>query len=392
MRRFPKNFYFGTATSAHQIEGNNTHNDWWKAEQEGKLPYKSGAAADSYSRYEEDFDLAKQMHTNAHRFSIEWSRIEPEEGKFNEKEIEHYHKVIRALRDRDIEPFVTLHHFTNPTWFSDKGGWANKKAPIYFERYTRFVADRIGEDVRYWITINEPLIINSAGYLSGRWPPFRRHDIRGFFRANLHMTEAHKRAYTTIHHIVSQAQVGIAKNNNDIEAGGGFLYIANTLLAFVVSYFKNFLFLDRIRNHQDFIGLNYYNHYHISVLRGLYQGGGEQSDFGCEIYPEGIYHVSKELYNRYKKSIYIMENGIADSTDQKRSAFIRDHLLWLQKAIEEGVDVRGYFHWSLLDNFEWTEGFTKRFGLVAVDFETQKRTLRPSANIYGEIARTKTLP
>jgi len=390
-KQFPKDFYFGTATSAHQVEGNNAHNDWWRAEQEGKIPHKSGKASDSYNRYEEDFDLAKDMGTNAHRLSIEWSRIEPEEGKFNEHEIEHYKKVLAALRNRSIEPFVTLHHFTNPTWFADKGGWANKKAPAYFERYTRFVVERLGGDVRYWVTINELSIVNSAGYISGRWPPFRRGNIWGFLRANFHMAEAHKRAYSIIHHSVPNAQVGVAKNNNYLEAGDGLLHVANKALVFVMSYFKNFLFLDRIRNHQDFIGLNYYNHYNVSVFRGLYQGSGEKSDFGWEIYPEGIYHTVLGLHRRYKKPIYITENGIADAGDTKRPAFIRDHLSWLQRAMEEGADVRGYFYWSLIDNFEWSEGFTKRFGLVKVDFETQKRTPRPSAKIYGEIAKKKTL-
>ena len=385
--KFPKDFYFGTATSAHQIEGNNVHNDWWRAEQEGKLPHKSGKAADSYNRYEEDFDLAKDMGLGAHRLSIEWSRIEPEEGKFDEQEIEHYKKVLAALRKCGIEPFVTLHHFTNPTWFADKGGWANKKAPAYFEKYVRYVAERLGEDVRYWVTINEPLIVNSAGYLSGRWPPFRRGNIWGFLRANFHMAEAHKRAYSAIHDIVPGAQVGIAKNNNYIEAGSGLFYVANKVLAFALSYFKNFLFLDRIRNYQDFIGLNYYNHYNVSILRGLYQGSGEKSDFGWEIYPEGIYHTALGLHRRYKKPIYITENGIADSGDTKRPAFIKNHLSWLHRAIEEGVDVRGYFYWSLLDNFEWSEGFTQRFGLIEVDFDTQKRTPRPSAKVYGEIIK-----
>jgi len=331
------------------------------------------------------------MYNNAHRFSIEWSRIEPEEGKFNQGEIEHYRKVLQALRARGLEPLVTLHHFTNPIWFAKKGGWANKRAPEYFERYVEYVARHLGGEAKYWMTINEPLIVNSLGYLSGRWPPFKKRDFLGYFRAISNMAEAHRRAYGVLHKYNVDAKVGAAKNNNYFESVKDIFWPLNFLIVYISKYFKNERFLNKIKNHQDFIGLNYYNHYKFSLFKGFYQDGKERSDFGWEIYPEGIYHVAKEIYKKYKKPIYITENGISDADDSKRPKFIKEHLQWLHKAIQEGADVRGYFYWSLLDNFEWTEGFTQKFGLVEVNFETFERKMRPSGELYGEICKNNAL-
>ncbi len=445
-KKFPNGFFWGTATSSHQIEGDNTNNDWWDAEQgtsrypapqgtdwypaeqkgppDGGVPHKSGRACDSYNRYEEDFDLAKAMANNAHRFSIEWSRVEPEEGKFSEEAIAHYRKVLQALRARGLEPFVTLHHFTNPIWFAQKGGWTNKKAPEYFERYVNFVASRLGSGINYWITINEPNIVIRQGYLRGIWPPFHRKDFLGFFRALQNMAEAHKRAYFVLHQINNSPQVGIAQSVNYFESESGVLKFANGFLVRILRYLKNEWFLNKIKNHQDFIGLNYYNHYKISVLKGKYQDGRERSDFGWEIYPEGIYHVVRDIYKKYKKPIYITENGISDADDDQRPEFIKSHLRWLHKSITlpyaqrslpaglpagrqgrqgeynvgarrdtdfRGADVRGYFYWSLLDNFEWAEGFTQRFGLVEVNFETFARKTRPSGEMYREICKSNSI-
>lgn len=383
---FPKGFLWGTATSAHQIEGNNRYSDWWRAEQQGTLLYKSDEACDSYNRYEEDFDLAKNMHNNAHRLSIEWARIEPRDGHFDRSAIEHYRMVLRALKARGLEPFVTLHHFTNPTWFADKGGWKSKKAPYYFERYVRYVAEYLGTEARFWITVNEPFIVHSAGYLEGRWPPFHRFDLVGFVRAVRNMAEAHRRAAPLLRARNSAAQVGIAKNSNYYRPARGIFFPFNYVLAALVSFLRDRWFLNAIAKQQDFIGLNYYNYYNVHVLRGFYQSGKNKSDFGWEVYPEGIYQALKKL-TRYSKPIYITENGIADADDNQRPDFIRDSLRAVHRAITEKVDVRGYFYWSLLDNFEWTEGFTQRFGLVEMDFATQKRMPRKSATIYSDFCK-----
>ncbi|MDX1535422.1 MAG: glycoside hydrolase family 1 protein [Candidatus Spechtbacterales bacterium] len=387
--KFPKDFFWGTSTSAHQVEGGNNNNDWWRAEQEGSIPHKSGAACDSYNRYEEDFNLAQEMNNNAHRFSIEWSRIEPKEGRFDEKEIEHYRKVIHAVKKRGLEPFITLHHFTNPVWFSDKGGWKNLKAPEYFARYVEYLINHLGDEARFWITINEPIILTTMSYLKGKWPPHNK-CLCGLL-AGVNMVRAHKKAYKAIKNYNNDLQIGVAKNNKFYEAYPGSFF--SKIGKLIIDYLSNKWFLNRIDKHQDFVGLNYYSHNRVFVRASMptswlnYNENKITSDFGWEIYPEGIYRATMQAWNKYKKPIYILENGVADAKDNLRSNFIREHLQWLHKAIEEGADVRGYFHWSLLDNFEWAEGFTMKFGLVEVDFETLERKPRESFYAYKKISK-----
>ncbi len=303
---FPKNFYWGSATSAHQVEGNN-HNDWseWEKENAERLAkaaknkawpdyilnppaggpnplqeenYISGRACDHYNRFQEDFDIAKQLGHNAHRFSIEWSRIEPEEGKFDEKEIEHYRQVILALKERGIEPFVTLWHWTLPIWFCDKGGWLNKDAPKYFERYANKISRPL-QNVRFWITLNEPEIYASNSYLKGIWPPQKR-SLIFCSRVIRNLIKAHKQAYKIIKEIQLNAEIGIAKNN---------IYFEGWQL-FFIDWLWNKYFLNQIKNHQDFIGLNYYFHRRFPKNENKII-----SDMGWEIYPEGIYHVLKDF-------------------------------------------------------------------------------------------------
>ncbi len=392
--KFPKGFLWGTATSSHQIEGDNTNNDWWEAEENGLVPHKSGRACDSYNRYEEDFDLAKAMHNNAYRFSIEWSRVEPEVGKFSEEAIEHYRKILQALRARGLEPFVTLHHFANPIWFAKLGGWTNKKAPEYFARYARKIAEELGEMANYWVTINEPIIVVLHGYLKGFWPPFNKKNILGWFGALANMAEAHKRAYRMLHNGNPNARVGSSQAINwYTPAHSGLVGALESLVIPPAKFFKDRWFLGKTIEYHDFIGIQYYSRYKVSFTHGSsHDEREERSDFGWEIYPRGIYQVVREIYKRYKKPIYITENGISDADDDQRPAFIKDHLGWLHQAIEEGADVRGYFYWSLLDNFEWAEGFTQKFGLVEVDFATFERKMRPSGKLYSEICRNSGFP
>lgn len=364
MKKFSKNFFWGTATSAYQVEGG-IKNDWSEA---GKK-YDAGQACDHYNRFEQDFDLAKKMNNNAHRFSIEWAHIEPEQGKFNQKEIEHYKKVIKALKDRGLEPFVTLYHWTLPVWFAKKGGWLNKKSPEYFAKYVEFVVRNLS-DVKFWITINEPDIYTPHSFLTGKFPPFKKN----WFKTQKVLTQlisAHKKSYQIIHKISSNNQAGIAKNS----------IFFSGILSFI-NYRRNLWFLDKIKDYQDFIGVNYY--IRQSLLGILKFRHMEVSDLGWEIYPKGIYHILKDL-KRYKKPIYITENGLADAKDKKRAKFITNHLFWIHKAIKQGIDVKGYFYWSLLDNFEWDKGFKPRFGLIEIDYKTLKRKPRPSSKVYAKI-------
>lgn len=406
--QFPKDFFWGAATSSHQVEGN-IHNDWSQWEKKnaerlaaeakskfGHLPnwqdiekqatdpknYISGLACDHYHRYEQDFDMAESLGHNAHRFSIEWSRIEPSEGTFDEKEIEHYRQVIAALKARGMEPFVTLWHWTLPLWLSEKGGVEHKEFPKYFERYTEKIVKALGGDVTFWITLNEPDVATAHAYIKGTWPPQKKNiflSIKVLYR----LKHAHKQAYTVIKKYFPQAQVGIAKHQISFQIAHPTLI--NHFLKLITDWLWNQHFLNLIKNHQDFIGLNHYNRNVID--NGFYkQQNSVQTDIGWEYWPDSIYQALIEL-KPYKKPIYITENGLADTKDDLRKMFIRISLSAVHHALGEGVDVRGYLYWSLLDNFEWDKGFWPRFGLIAIDYATQERTLRPSAIAYAEICK-----
>ncbi|TAL49210.1 glycoside hydrolase family 1 protein [Patescibacteria group bacterium] len=380
MERFPKGFLWGSATSSYQVEGGIENNDWAEAAREGKVPV-CGRATDHYNRYESDFDIAKSLGQNAHRLSIEWARIEPEEGRFDEREIEHYRKVLRSLRARNLEPFVTLWHFTLPLWFSKKGGFQNFDAPKLFARYCSYVVEKLGSEAQYWITINEPLVWASVGYRTGKWPPFKKNIFSFIFIIN-QLVKAHSLSYERMKKASLNVLVGIAKNNIHFDSN---ILPWNTLLYFLANWFWNERFLNKIKNYQDFIGLNYYFHKKFGVKEKL-----ERTDMGWCVFPQGLYRLLVDL-KKYGKPIYITESGIADANDSKRANFIRDHVVFVKKAIDEGADVRGYFYWSLLDNYEWASGFKERFGLVEVNYETLERKIRPSAFIYKKIAESSLL-
>lgn len=401
---FPKGFFWGAGTSSHQVEGNNRSNwteweyanaerfakeaqDKWQPWQKEKFPemfdpenYISGRACDHYNRFREDFDIAKSLGHNAHRFSIEWSRIEPEEGKFDNGEIEHYKQVLRALKDRGIEPFVTLWHYTLPIWFSRKGGFKNKNSPAIFARYCEYVVEKLGDMAQFWITINEPELYAKDSYLGGVNPPQEKNRMSQLLVIH-HLIRAHCKAYEVIKKLNPNAQVGIAKNNQYFEAYQN--KWVNRLRKKLKDWWWNFYFLNRIKDYQDFIGLNHYFHHRINY--GSDKNENQKvSDMGWELYPEAIYHVLVDL-KRYKKPIYITENGLADAKDQKRGWFIFETLKWVHNAIEQGADVKGYFYWSLMDNVELDKGFWPRFGLLEIDRKTLERKIRPSANFYRDV-------
>lgn len=401
---FPKGFLWGAATASHQVEGGNFNNwsEWekknakklaeeakknWSKEQQEMFPemfepenYISGRACDHYHRFQEDFDLVKLLNHNVHRFSLEWSRIEPREGQFNQKEIEHYRRVLKALRERRLEPFVTLYHFTSPLWFAQKGGWLNEKAPYYFDRFVKIISENLFEEVNFWNTFNEPTLFASNSYLRGVWTPQKKSFLE-FSKAINNLIKAHQMAYRSLHLIDLECQVGVSENCSYFDGG---------LLKYLARYFVNKRFFNAISAEQDFVALQYYFHNRLKGLKYNQNENKKITDFGWEIYPKGIYYVLKELEG-YKKPIYITENGLADVQDKNRKQFIKKHLYWVHKAIKEGVDVRGYFHWSLLDNFEWDKGFWPRFGLIEVNFKTMERKIRPSAKVYAQICQTNTL-
>ncbi len=401
MIRFPKDFLWGAATSAYQVEGGNVHSDWWPWEESaGKT--RSGSACRHYELYEKDFDLARDLGHNAHRLSVEWGRIEPQEGRFSEEELQHYVDVILALRARGIEPLVTLHHFTNPIWFARSGGWESGASVGRFLRYCDAVVRALSKHVRFWITINEPTIFISHAYIFGAWPP----QARSFLKAKSvtdNLVAAHVKAYRLIHRVYRDAglptpSVGISQYTQ--------AYVPcvpdlkNRFAASLRNRWFNLGFLNSIarQNAMDFIGANYYTRQLVDLkgwgIANLFadtcQSGHHsvrKNSLGWDIYPEGLRDLLLEL-KKFGLPVIITENGICTPEDPLRWEYLRSHLKSIHRAMEEGVPVKGYLYWSLLDNFEWDKGFGPRFGLIDVDYGTQQRTVRESARKFSSVCKT----
>lgn len=388
---FPPGFLWGAATSAYQVEGGNAHSDWWEFEKKQPPEKRSGEACDQYNRYEEDFSWAKKLNHNAHRLSIEWSRIEPEEGEFSEAEIEHYKKVLKSLKDKDIKVMLTLWHFTLPKWVADKGGWESTKCVHYFIRFVEKIVPSIKEYVDFWITVNEPGVYSWGAYSAGLWPPQRK-SLWSQFKVIWNLASAHKKAYKIIHHLDPNAKVGMANNVFSVKVSQEHSVLQHFLVWLYDISGNHSFYLLTGKNTHDFLGLNYYFHQRIGKLESSWlpkfldpkKARRDISDLGWELYPEGIFDILND-FSSYDKPIYITENGLASTNDDRRARFLVGYLQHIYHAISKGVDVRGYFYWSLVDNFEWHEGFEPRFGLIEVNYETQKRTPRPSAHLYAEI-------
>lgn len=413
---FPSDFFFGASTSAHQVEGG-ANNQWtkWEMENAARLArevgpksnfgggkdtvpnwelikteaknnknYISGIAVDHYHRYPDDLAIAKALGLNAYRFSIEWSRIEPKEGIFDLEEIEHYRQMIRAVRSMRMEPFVGLWHWTEPLWFTEKGGWESKDAPNYFSLYVHKVIEELGNEARFWISVNEIEVYAGSSYMLGLWPPQKR-NVFAYNRVNHNLIKAHNLSYQIIKSFNKNAQVGSALSYTYYKAASGISKPFNVLIARLADWHLNHHIRKSIIDYSDFLGLNYYQRCIIKGTKIFYSKEKvPRSDMGWELYPQGILFSLRDL-GKYKKPIFITENGLADSQDKYRAWFIRTTLGYVAQAISEGIDVRGYFHWSLLDNFEWDKGFWPQFGLVYVDRQTLKRTIRPSAWEYAKI-------
>jgi len=396
---FPKNFFWGAATASYQVEGGIENCDWAEAAREERVPV-CGDACDHFNRYEADFDIAKSLAHTAHRFSVEWARIEPEEGKFDGEAIRHYRAVLEALKARGITPYITLWHFTLPLWFAKGGGFERPDAPALFARYCGYVAHQLGDLCNNFATMNEPNVFASNGYLRGTWPPFyrfaltdmvsitnsgRHHESKStrgvaplfvYFRVLKNLAEAHATAYRTIKKIVPASEVSLVKHVIVFDSTGN---IFQRVKAYVANYFWTYKFMNVVAEYCDTIGLNYYFYKQFGDTRTW-----KKTDMDWNFAPEHIYDALMML-KRYNKPLYVAEGGVADHDDSDRAEYIEKQIAGVWRAIKHGADVRGHFYWSLLDNYEWALGFEKRFGLVQVDFKTQKRTIRASANVYKKI-------
>jgi beta-glucosidase len=384
--RFPDGFLWGAATAAHQVEGNNIHSDWWHAEAAGRLPHRSDLACDSWTNWADDIRLLKEMHLNAYRLSVEWARIEPEPGQYDQQAIDTYRHFFEALRTAGIEPLVTLHHFTNPQWLAERGGWTNPDVVPRMAAYTDRVARQTGDLVKWWVTINEPSIMALKGYIEGSWPPHRPGHLRGYVRLMRHAVQAHRQARQALRAERADAQASLAFALWPMQALRRWSPIDQTI-AWLGDWFWQGRVLRRTLPDLDWIGVNYYSRTIVGWPwpKSGPAGLGEQTDFGWEIYPQGLYDTLRRV-GRLGKPVMITENGIADADDRLRGDYIVAHLRQAHRAIQAGVDLRGYMHWSLLDNFEWAAGYEQRFGLA-----TRERQLRPSAQVYGAIARANAL-
>jgi len=401
MIKFPENFLWGAAASAYQVEGGNIHSDWWQWEKDAGKE-NSGHACRHYEFYEKDFDLAKSLGHNAHRFSIEWGRIEPRRSEFSKEALQHYIDVALSLRTRNIEPIATLHHFTNPTWFADSGGWENKRSVELFLRYCEVVVRALADSVHYWITINEPTIYASHAYIFGAWPPQVKSTLRAK-RVYDNLSLAHIKAYRLIHKIYKKSEradpaVGISQYTQAFVPCK--LDLKNRFAAYLRDKIFNFNFLDRLAKHKamDFIGVNYYLRQLVELKRpgvhNLFMDTCEnnhhpvkKNSLGWDIYPQGLADILLKL-KRYRLPVMITENGICTQDDGLRWEFIHSHLESVHQAMEKGAPVIGYLYWSLMDNFEWDKGFAPRFGLVEIDHDSSKRSVRESAKKLAEVYKT----
>lgn len=404
MLKFPLGFLWGAATSSYQVEGGNVHADWWEWEKKAGKE-RSGRACRHYELYRKDFDLAQKLGHNVHRFSIEWSRIEPKPGKFSKKALDHYLDVVLSLKKRGIEPVVTLHHFTNPTWFSRLGGWEKKRSVELFLRYSERVVRLLAKHVRYWVTINEPTIYISHAYIFGVWPPQERSYLKAL-AVEENLVAAHIKTYRLIHQIYKKADlpepsVGIAQNMMAFVPCEKNL--KNTVAAFLRDQFYNWGLLDRLalQKTMDYIGVNYYSRQLVELEKfGITNLAADvckkghravkKNSLGWDIYPQGLHEILVKL-KRYGLPVLVTENGICTSNDNLRWDYIRDHLRSVHRAMKKGTRVTGYLYWSLMDNFEWDKGFGPRFGMIGIDYKTGKRTVRQSARKYARICRTNAL-
>ncbi len=407
--QFPKKFLWGAATAAHQVEGGN-HNQWtvWELENANALAkqaayklgelecwsdikkqatnphnYVSGRAVDHYRRYEQDFDLLQKLQMNAFRFSIEWSRIEPKEGMWDTREVEHYRRYIAALKKRNIEPIMTLLHFTLPDWFAKKGGFEKRRNVKYFVRYAEYVMTQIGQDVKYVLTLNEPEIYATQSYLTAEWPPQKQKKWLWIQVINNQIV-AHTRAARMIHGLARGHKVSIAKNSAYYYPGDASMLSRATAAS--MQGVQDDYFLKRIIRHCNFIRVNYYFSNRLYGTQ-IHNENKKCSDLGWDMHPRDLQFVLERLHQKYKKPILITENGLADMHDTKRKWWLANTLYAMSEAIKHGVKLEGYLHWSLLDNFEWAYGKWPRFGLVAVDYKTMQRTMRPSAVWFSKVVK-----
>ncbi|MGZ4814528.1 MAG: glycoside hydrolase family 1 protein [Terriglobales bacterium] len=417
MLTFPEGFLWGVSTSAHQFEGRNSHNQWAAWERRGRI--RSGDscwdACGWWHSAERDIELCRQMGLNALRISVDWGRIEPRECEWNRAAIHRYRALLSKIRAAGMRPFVTLHHFTHPVWFEERSAFLSARSVEQFAAFAERVVGELGDLCSDFVTFNEPNVYAAFGYLFGNFPPGHRYRVRDCAQVTVNLHRAHTLAYERIHEVHASALVGLATHWVDFQAATD--SPADRLLAFLYDAAFNRSSLQLLRcgslpfplgsiapeapevmGKIDFVGLNVYSRLHVKSpwdeasrkTGGLFvPEGAPQGDPGVDVpygeaYPDVVTNSVRE-FAALGVPMYIMENGVPDRADRIRPWVLTQSVRRTHETIERGFDVRGYFHWSIVDNFEWCEGWTLRFGLYEMDPRTQERFARGSAEIYRQI-------
>jgi beta-glucosidase len=403
---FPKGFLWGTATAGHQTEGQNVNSDIWLLEHIKPSTYKepSGDACNSFYLWREDLDIVRQLNLNSYRFSIEWARIEPEEGQFSLAMLDHYRHVIAGCRERGLRPMVTFNHWAAPRWFAARGGWLNPNAPDHFARYCEYASRYLGADIDTAVTLNEPNMMQMLDSFNFPSPVLdARRGMLAAAAASLGtprlavanavnkedleavqaiLIAAHRMGYAAIKNICPAMPVGVTLTMTDDQSASTDHTHRDAKRAKVYG-----AWLDAAKGHADFLGVQNYE-------RTVYDQAGPVppgkdaplSAMGAEIYPASLAGAVRYAHAACGLPIIVTEHGVCTDDDAQRAAMIAPSLAGLHAAIQDGVPVRGYFHWSLLDNFEWIFGYAKHYGLVSVDRTTFKRTIKPSAAVLSDMA------
>jgi len=412
---FPRGFLWGSATASHQVEGRNTNNNWYAWENTpGKIieGQKSGIACDWWGgRWKEDFDRAQQTAQNAHRFSIEWSRVQPKPDVWDDEALDVYVSMARDLVHRGMTPLVTLHHFTDPLWLTEKGGWESGETPVLFAAFVRKVVGVLKEYVKLWVTINEPNVYVLSGWVEGAFPP-GKNDLTAAMHVYANLVRGHAAAYHIIHELQPEAQVGTAINYRSVQPARKWMPLDGLLANFQRQVFNNAfavaittgkldLYFRKIKipeaaGTQDFVGVNYYSRDLVSfdLEAADIRLGTRTFPAGAAVSPTGfIANVPAGMYEALKWAhgfnlpILVTENGVEDNLDTLRPRYLVEHLHQVWRAANFNWSIKGYFHWSLVDNFEWERGWTQRFGLWGLNTETQERIRRPSVDLYAAICK-----
>jgi beta-glucosidase len=385
---FPEGFLWGSATAAHQIEGGNVNNDWWAWEHnpDSGCAESSGDGCDSWHRWREDVDLVADLGLGAYRFSLEWSRIEPAEGEWSIAALDHYRRICAACLGRGIQPVVTFHHFTTPLWLTARGGWEAPDAPERFARFVGRAGAHLGDLIGWACTINEPNVIGVMGYTMGHFPPGVKNDLGRHAAVNEAMVRAHRLAVEALRAGPGTFPVGLTLSMGELvatEGGEGVRQAAEDLLENV--------FLEATGG-DDYMGVQCYTRMRFGP-KGLLgpEKGVPVTQMGYEYWPQVVEHTVRRAAAVTGVPVVVTENGIGTDDDTQRIDYITKALTGLRRCLDDGLDVRGYFAWSLLDNFEWSLGYRPTFGLVAVDRMTFERRPKPSAFWFGELARSNVL-